>query len=97
MAALPAALQSISLFEYGGELVNANRGLVEYQDLLKRPLESYKYLLTTVERSSVSLQTATLFLDLVFIGPEPETIAKMGSKINARQLMREAGIPTRSN
>ncbi|HWM88806.1 MAG TPA: hypothetical protein VNO33_23305, partial [Kofleriaceae bacterium] len=72
VAALPAALQSIALYEYGGELVNANRGLVEYQDLLKRPLEAYKYLLTTVERSSVSLQTANLFLDLVFIGSSNE-------------------------
>jgi serine protein kinase len=72
VAALPAALQAIALYEYGGELVNANRGLVEYQDLLKRPLEAYKYLLTTVERSSVSLQTANLFLDLVFIGSSNE-------------------------
>ncbi|HKE15643.1 MAG TPA: hypothetical protein VKB80_12285 [Kofleriaceae bacterium] len=72
VAALPAAMQAIALFEYGGELVNANRGLIEYQDLLKRPLEAYKYLLTTVERSSVSLQTANLFLDLVFIGSSNE-------------------------
>ena len=72
VAALPAALQSIALFEYGGELVNANRGLIEYSDLLKRPLEAYKYLLATVERSSVPLPTATLFLDLAFIGSSNE-------------------------
>jgi serine protein kinase len=72
VASLPAALQSISLFEYGGELVNANRGLIEYQDLLKRPLEAYKYLLTTVERSSVTMHSAILFLDLVFIGSSNE-------------------------
>ncbi len=30
---------------------------------------------------------------LVFIGPEADTIAKMGSKIAARQLMKTAGIP----
>lgn len=30
---------------------------------------------------------------LVFIGPEPETIAKMGSKIFARRMMKDAGIP----
>ena len=72
IAALPAALQSVSLYEYGGELVNANRGLIEYSDLLKRPLEAYKYLLTTVEQASVSLASATLFLDLVFLGTSNE-------------------------
>lgn len=68
IAALPSALQSVSLFEYGGQVVNANRGVIEYSDLLKRPLEAYKYLLTTVERASIPLQSASLFLDLVFFG-----------------------------
>jgi serine protein kinase len=72
VASLPAALQSVSLYEYGGELVNANRGLIEYSDLLKRPLEAYKYLLTTVEQSSVNLASATLYLDLVFLGSSNE-------------------------
>ena len=68
LAALPPSLQSVSLFEYGGEVVGANRGMIEFDDLLKRPLEHYKYLLTTVERAALSLTSATLFLDLVFIG-----------------------------
>lgn len=68
LAALPPSLQSVSLFEYGGEIVGANRGLIEYDDLLKRPLEHYKYLLTTVERGELSLPSAQLFLDLVFVG-----------------------------
>ncbi|MEZ4404331.1 MAG: hypothetical protein R3B06_30200 [Kofleriaceae bacterium] len=68
LAALPASLQSVSLFEYGGEIVGANRGLLEFDDLLKRPLEAFKYLLTAVERGAVSLANATLFLDLVFVG-----------------------------
>jgi predicted Ser/Thr protein kinase len=72
VSALPAALQSVSLYEYGGELVNANRGLIEYSDLLKRPIEAYKYLLGTVERASVPLPNATLFLDLFFIGSSNE-------------------------
>jgi predicted Ser/Thr protein kinase len=72
IAALPAALQSLTLFQYGGELVTGNRGLIEYSDLLKRPLEAFKYLLTTVEQSSVSLQHATLYLDLCFIGTSNE-------------------------
>ena len=72
ISALPAALQSLALFEYGGQLVNANRGLIEYSDLLKRPLEAYKYLLTTVEQATVSLQNATLYLDICFLGTSNE-------------------------
>nr|HEX4315511.1 hypothetical protein [Kofleriaceae bacterium] len=68
LGALPPSLQSVSLFEYGGEVVGANRGFIEYDDLLKRPLEHYKYLLTTVERAELSMSSATLFLDLVFAG-----------------------------
>jgi len=72
LSALPPSLQSVSLFEYGGELVNANRGLIEFDDLLKRPLEAYKYLLVTVERNAVALSSASLQLDLVFLGSSNE-------------------------
>jgi len=68
LSALPPSLQSVSLHEYGGEVVGANRGFIEFDDLLKRPLEHYKYLLTTVERAELSMTSATLFLDLVFAG-----------------------------
>jgi predicted Ser/Thr protein kinase len=68
LGALPPSLQSVSLNEYGGEVVGANRGMIEFDDLLKRPLEHYKYLLTTVERAALAMPSATLFLDLVFIG-----------------------------
>jgi serine protein kinase len=68
LAALPPSLQTVSLHEYGGEVVGANRGMIEFDDLLKRPLEHYKYLLTTVERAALSMQSATLFLDLCFLG-----------------------------
>lgn len=72
VSALPAALQSSSLYEYGGELTCANRGLIEYSDLLKRPMEAFKYLITTVESAAVSLHNATLYLDLAFIGTTNE-------------------------
>ncbi len=68
LGALPPSLQSVSLLEYGGEIVGANRGVIEYDDLLKRPLEHYKYLLTTVECAALSMTSTTLFLDLTFIG-----------------------------
>jgi predicted Ser/Thr protein kinase len=72
LTALPPARQSLSLDEYSGELVDANRGLIEYADLLKRPLEAYKYLLGTVEHAEVGVQNTILFLDEFFIGSSNE-------------------------
>ena len=71
--ALPTALQSVALYEYSGELVDGNRGLIEYSDLLKRPLEAYKYLLGTVEHAEVSVQNTIVFCDEFFIGSSNES------------------------
>ncbi|MBM4387180.1 MAG: serine protein kinase PrkA, partial [Deltaproteobacteria bacterium] len=65
---LPKVLQNINLFEPFGDLVDANRGIIEYNDLLKKPLETFKYLLATCEKSSVALPGAVLYLDLIFTG-----------------------------
>ena len=73
LTALPSMLQSLSLYEYSGDLVDANRGLIEYADLLKRPLEAYKYLLGTVENGRVPLENAILHLDEVFIASSNES------------------------
>ncbi len=67
VANLPPALQSLSLFEPFGALVQANRGMVEYADLLKRPLEAFKYLLGTSETASVPLEHFVLHLDQVLL------------------------------
>jgi serine protein kinase len=72
LASLPPALQSLTLYETQGELVDGNRGVIDFADLLKRPLESYKYLLTTIETGRVSLDVASLDLDSVFIGSSNE-------------------------
>ena len=72
LASLPPALQSLTLYEYQGELVDGNRGVIEFADLLKRPLEAYKYLLGTVEQGRVSLDVASLELDTIFIGSSNE-------------------------
>lgn len=73
MASLPKALQHVSLFEPGGPLVDANRGLLEFSDLLKRPVESFKYLLSTVETATVSMDSFLLQLDMVFMASTNET------------------------
>jgi serine protein kinase len=72
LASLPPALQSLTLYEYQGELVDGNRGVIDFADLLKRPLEAYKYLLGTVEQGRVSLDVASLELDTIFIGSSNE-------------------------
>lgn len=69
---LPAILHNIRFYEAQGELIEANRGILEFSDLLKRPLESFKYLLTSVERSTVSLPSSTANLDIVFLASTNE-------------------------
>lgn len=66
--ALPPALKTLSLFRYSGELVDANRGIIEFADLLKRPVEAFKYLINTVELGRVGLDNAILYLDTLFLG-----------------------------
>ena len=61
-----------SLFEPHGPLVTANRGLIEYADLLKRPLEAFKYLLGTSETGEVPLEHFVLQLDEVLIASSNE-------------------------
>jgi len=69
---VPAPLHSTVLFEPHGPLVHANRGLIEYSDLLKRPLEAFKYLLGFSETSEVPLEPFVLQLDEVLIASSNE-------------------------
>lgn len=68
LGALPTALQNVNLFVADGDLVQGNRGVVDFTDLLKRPLEAFKYLLTAVEEGHIVLERANLFFDVVFVG-----------------------------
>jgi predicted Ser/Thr protein kinase len=71
-AALPPALHAISIFEPHGPLVAANRGLIEYSDLLKRDPNAFKYLLGTSETARVALDHFVLQLDLVLVASANE-------------------------
>jgi serine protein kinase len=72
LSSLPPALQSLTLYEFQGELVDGNRGLVDFADLLKRPLEAFKYLLGTVEQGRISIDVASLELDTIFTATSNE-------------------------
>jgi predicted Ser/Thr protein kinase len=72
VAQLPPALHALTLFEPVGPLVAGNRLVVEYSDLLKRPLEAFKYLLGTSETGRVSLDQVLLQLDAVLVASANE-------------------------
>jgi serine protein kinase len=72
LASLPPSLQSLNLFQLNGEIVLANRGILEFSDLLKRPLDTYKYLLMTMESSTINLQGILTQLDIFFAGTSNE-------------------------
>lgn len=67
LAALPASLSSVALFEATGELVEATNGLLEYSDMLKRPLDAWKYLLLAIEEGEIALTTSILPLNTVLV------------------------------
>lgn len=72
LAQLPAALSALSLFEPHGELVNGAGGLIEYSDLLKRPLDAWKYLLLAIESGHVALGFSLLPVNSVLLGSTNE-------------------------
>lgn len=72
LASLPASLQSLNLYSMNGEVVLANRGILEFSDLFKRPLDTFKYLLTTMESKTINLHGILTELDIFFIGTSNE-------------------------
>lgn len=72
LASLPPSLQSLNLFSMTGEVVLATRGVLEFSDLLKRPLDTFKYLLMTMESKTINIQGILTELDIFFIGSSNE-------------------------
>lgn len=67
-SSLPPGVGGQVLYACQGDLVDANRGMINFSDLLKRPYEHYKYLLTATESGVVALDHVVLALDMVFAG-----------------------------
>lgn len=72
ISSLPASLSSLTLFEPYGELVDASGGIVEFSDLLKRPLDAWKYLLLAIETGEVPLPLSNLPLNTVMVASSNE-------------------------
>ncbi|MFW7380568.1 MAG: hypothetical protein ACOH5I_17280 [Oligoflexus sp.] len=72
IANLPPVLHNISFHEASGPIVEANRGILEFSDMLKRPIEAFKYLLSSVEKGTLNLPSSTANLDIVFFATTNE-------------------------
>lgn len=72
LGSLPASLSAQTLFESFGELVDAAGGLVEYSDLLKRPLDAWRYLLLAIESGEVALPMSNLPINSVMVASSNE-------------------------
>lgn len=71
-ANLPPVLHHLPLPEVSGDLVDANRGILEFSDFLKRPIELFKYLLSTTEKGSVAVGPFLAHLHLVMLATTNE-------------------------
>ncbi|MEM7246561.1 MAG: serine protein kinase PrkA [Acidobacteriota bacterium] len=71
--ALPPAFHDVNLFVPVGDLVDGNRGMIEFSDFLKRPIEMNKYLLTTCEKGIVMLPTSIAQLDAILVATSNES------------------------
>jgi predicted Ser/Thr protein kinase len=72
VASLPSSLKAATLFEAHGELIEAAGGVLEFSDLLKRPLDAFKYLQISVETGEVALPQQTVQLNCVMMGSANE-------------------------
>ncbi len=72
LGALPTSLQAVTLFEAHGELIEASGGIVEFSDLLKRPLDAFKYLQITVETGGVALSSQNISTNCVMLASTNE-------------------------
>jgi predicted Ser/Thr protein kinase len=72
LQSLPASLQAVSLYEAKGELVDAAGGLLEFSDLLKRPLDAFKYLQLSIETGEVALSAQNVQLNCVMLASANE-------------------------
>jgi serine protein kinase len=72
LQALPASLQAVTLYDAKGELIDAAGGVLEFSDLLKRPLDAFKYLQLSIETGEVALAAQNVQLNCVMMGSANE-------------------------
>jgi serine protein kinase len=72
LQSLPPSLQAVTLYEAKGELIDAAGGVLEFSDLLKRPLDAFKYLQLSIETGEAALAAQNVQLNCVMMGSANE-------------------------
>jgi predicted Ser/Thr protein kinase len=72
LAYLPPFLHHLTMYEIMGDLPDGNRGLIDFADLLKRPVDTFKYLLIACEQGALNIGPTNASLDTVFFGSTNE-------------------------
>ncbi len=72
LQSLPPSLQAVTLYDVKGELIDAAGGVLEFSDLLKRPLDAFKYLQLSIETGEVALAAQNVQLNCVMMGSANE-------------------------
>ncbi len=75
--ALSQLLSDVSLVKFSGKYVMANRGLMHYSDIFKRPVQYLQHLLSAVEEHRVDFGEVGADIDVVLVGTTnaPEYVA----------------------
>ena len=89
LGALPIELQNMTLFETFGPVVDASGGILAFDDMLKRPLDAYKYLLPSIETGELVIGQMILKMNMVLIGTTNDVMLEAFREHHEYQSFRE--------
>jgi predicted Ser/Thr protein kinase len=89
LGALPIELQNMTLFETFGPVIDAAGGILSFEDMLKRPLDAYKYLLTSIESGELMIGQMILKMNMVLVGTTNDVMLEAFREHHEYQSFRE--------
>jgi serine protein kinase len=89
LGALPIELQNMTLFETFGPVIDAACGILSFDDMLKRPLDAYKYLLSSIESGELAIGQMILKMNMVLIGTTNDVMLEAFREHHEYQSFRE--------
>ncbi|MFC1586775.1 hypothetical protein ACFL54_00555 [Planctomycetota bacterium] len=94
---LAQLLQSVNLIKFHGKYVAANRGILHYSDIFKKPIQYLQHLLSAIEEHIMDFGEIGADIDLLIIAttnlPEYEELRKNPVSKGLRSRMRKIDVP----